>query len=211
MTVPGDFSNATELSFDQNGDLDSCHQLEGGRGMHAGTSAQNELTASPVVGKISHARTKPAINHHWEFNLFLLWKASDREIVLIACHLYPSSSGTTVTVLMEAVNDCRSSYVELQTGFICHFFGCRPPELMMMPLALYEFDFRSLHGNMVDSIRAEFSCVVEDTSTTCVSRQQWPRTPSPWSERQLVDACNLEKELELTSLRRAGAQLYAWE
>nr|GMD10849.1 senescence-specific cysteine protease SAG39-like [Ipomoea batatas] len=104
LTVPGDFSNATELSFDQNGeDLDSCHQLEGGRGMHAGTSAQNELTASPVVGKISHARTKPAINHHWEFNLFLLWKASDREIVLIACHLYPSSSGTTVTVLMEAV------------------------------------------------------------------------------------------------------------
>nr|GMD43709.1 replication protein A 70 kDa DNA-binding subunit B-like [Ipomoea batatas] len=99
-----DFSNATELSFDQNGeDLDSCHQLEGGRGMHAGTSAQNELTASPVVGKISHARTKPAINHHWEFNLFLLWKASDRKIVLIACHLYPSSSGTTVTVLMEAV------------------------------------------------------------------------------------------------------------
>nr|GMD95398.1 hypothetical protein Iba_chr15aCG11920 [Ipomoea batatas] len=71
--------------------------------MHAGTSAQNELTASPMVGKISHARTKPAINHHWEFNLFMLWKASDREIVLIACHLYPSSSGTTVTVLMEAV------------------------------------------------------------------------------------------------------------
>nr|GMC93447.1 hypothetical protein Iba_chr05bCG2470 [Ipomoea batatas] len=32
LTVPGDFSNATELSFDQNGeDLDSCHQLEGER------------------------------------------------------------------------------------------------------------------------------------------------------------------------------------